>query len=81
MSQNQLGLTRAEYFCLRDRYLPDHRKIVVVLESPPKSGLYFYNPEGLVSEPLFRAMMKDILEINPKPRTKVSGNLRLGDFC
>jgi hypothetical protein len=37
----------------------------------PKSGLYFYKPEGLLSEPLFSAMMKDVLEI--KPRTKDEG--------
>jgi hypothetical protein len=36
-----------------------------VLESPPKSGKYFYSPEGLVSEPLFSAMMKGVLEIKP----------------
>ena len=47
-----------------------HRKIVFVLESPPKSGLYFYKP-GAVSEPLFSAMMKDVLEI--KPQTKEEG--------
>jgi hypothetical protein len=39
---------------------------VFVPESPPKSGLYFYNPEGSLFEPLFRAMMKDVLEIKPK---------------
>jgi hypothetical protein len=71
MSQSQHGLTRAEYLRLRDRYLPDQRKIIFVLESPPISGLYFYNPEGSVSEPLFRAMMKDVLEITP--RTKDEG--------
>jgi hypothetical protein len=48
--------------------VPDNRKIVFVLESPPKSGLYFYNPEGRLSEPLFSAMMKDILEIKPESK-------------
>jgi hypothetical protein len=46
--------------------LPAERKIIFVFASPPKSGLYFYNPEGRVSEPLFSAMMKDILEIKPE---------------
>ena len=76
MSQNQNGLTRTEHLRFRDRYLPEHPKIVFVLESPPKSGLYFYKPEGSVSEPLFRAMMNDVLEI--KPQTKEEG---LGEFA
>jgi hypothetical protein len=71
MSQHKHGLTRAEYLEYRGRYIPEHRKIVFVLESPPISGLYFYKPEGSVSEPLFRAMMKDVLDI--KPRTKEEG--------
>src|ERR1017187_5745082 len=70
MPETHQGLTRDEYFRFRDRYLPDHRKIIFVLESPPKSGLYFYNSEGSVSEPLFRAMMKDVLEINPKNKAE-----------
>jgi hypothetical protein len=48
--------------------VPQQRKIVFVLESPPKSGLYFYNPEGRVSEPLFRAMMKDVIGIKPESK-------------
>jgi len=71
MSQNQHGLTPAEYLQFRERYLPEHRKVIFVLESPPKSGLYFYKPDGAVSEPLFSAMMKDVLEI--KPKTKEEG--------
>jgi len=71
MTPLQHGLTPAEYLRFRERYLPEHPKIIFVLESPPKSGKFFYNPEGLVSEPLFSAMMKDILEI--KPSTKDEG--------
>jgi len=71
MSQVHHGLTPAEYLRFRERYLPPHPKIIFVLESPPKSGLYFYKPDGLVSEPLFIAMMKDVLEI--KPSTKDEG--------
>jgi hypothetical protein len=68
MSQIQQGLSRTEYMRLRAPYLPQHRKIVFVLESPPKSGLYFYNPDGRVSEPLFSAMMKDVIDIKPKSK-------------
>jgi hypothetical protein len=71
MSQIETGPTRAEYFRLRAPYQPEAPKIIFVLESPPKSGLYFYNPDGRVSEPLFGAMMKDIIGI--KPRSKDEG--------
>lgn len=64
----QHGLTRAEYLRFRAPYLPKDPKIVFVLESPPKSGLYFYNPEGRVSEPLFSAMMNDVLSMKPKSK-------------
>ena len=37
-------------------------------ESPPSSGLYFYNPEGLISEPLFAAIMR-VLEFSPPSKT------------
>ena len=60
------GLTRAEYLAFRAPYVPADRKVIFVLESPPKSGLYFYNPAGRVSEPLFSAMMRDVLEFTPE---------------
>ncbi len=75
-SLNQRSLTRAEYHRYRDRYLPENRKTVFVLESPPVSGKYFYDPDGVVTEPLFRAMMKDVLDTDPK--TKEEG---LGEFA
>lgn len=68
--QTKKAMTRADYIQLRDRYLPKLRKIVFVLESPPKSGLYFYNPDGSVSEPLFRAMMKDVLEVGAATKSE-----------
>jgi hypothetical protein len=71
MTQVQHGLIPADYLRFRERYLPEHPKVIFVLESPPKSGKYFYNPEGLASEPLFSAIMKDVLEI--KPSTKHEG--------
>ena len=71
MPQNQHEIARSDYFRLRERYTPNQRRIIFVLESPPKSGLYFYDPNGSVSEPLFRAMMKDVVEL--KPTTKDEG--------
>jgi hypothetical protein len=53
-------MLREEYLALRRRYEPEHVKLVVVAESPPASGLYFYNPEGRVTEPLFSALMKQL---------------------
>jgi hypothetical protein len=53
-------MLRDEYLDLRRRYEPKHVKLVVVAESPPTSGLYFYNPEGRVTEPLFSALMKQL---------------------
>jgi hypothetical protein len=71
MPQFQHGLSRTEYMRLRAPYLPQHRRIVFVLESPPKSSLYFYNSDGRVSEPLFSAMMKDV--IGTRPNSKDEG--------
>jgi hypothetical protein len=71
MTSEKYGLTHAEYMAFRNRYLPNPVKTIFVLESPPKTGLYFYNPDGKTGEPLFTAMMKDVLEI--KPRTKDAG--------
>jgi hypothetical protein len=59
------AFSRAEYLERRNRFVPKAPKIIFVLESPPVSGLYFYRTDGVVSEPLFRAMMKDVLEISP----------------
>lgn len=52
------------YLVLRKKYLPKRIATIFVLESPPASGKYFYNPKGRVSEPLFSAMMK-IIKIKP----------------
>lgn len=42
----------------RNKYLPDDLKYIFILESPPVSGLYFYDENGKTSEPLFMEMMK-----------------------
>ena len=44
--------------------------MIFILESPPESGKYFYDEEGSVNEPLFKAMMK---LLNFKPQNKREG--------
>ncbi len=51
-------MDKEQYLSLRKKYLPEKLKLVFVLESPPASGLYFYDENGKTSEPLFAAMMK-----------------------
>ena len=60
----------SKYTVFRGRYTPKHPKIIFVLESPPVSGKYFYDPEGPTTEPLFSAMMKDVLELSPQTKHK-----------
>jgi hypothetical protein len=62
--------TKEEYLAFRQQYEPSPVKLVIVAESPPKSGLYFYNATGRVSEPLFAAMMR---HFNIKPASKDDG--------
>ena len=67
--QDQLKI-RKGYLDYRNKYKPENVRVIFVLESPPKSGKYFYNNEGDVSEPLFKAMIK---LINFEPKDKESG--------
>ena len=53
-------MTRNEYLTLRRKFEPTSVKLVIVAESPPASGKYFYNPEGSVREPLFAALMSQL---------------------
>ena len=55
-----LGRKRPEYLALRRRFTPASVKLVVIAESPPASCLYFYDPKGASSEPLFAALMKHL---------------------
>lgn len=48
------------YLDLRAKYRPAKIKLIFVLESPPTSGNFFYDPAGKVTDPLFSAMMKMI---------------------
>lgn len=52
--------SRDEYLKLRHQYEPSNIQLVIVAESPPASGLYFYSPSGAISEPLFAALMKQL---------------------
>jgi hypothetical protein len=47
-------MTKSDYLRLRNQYAPDYAKIIFILD-PPASGRYFYNPDGALCEPLFRA--------------------------
>lgn len=48
------------YIALRSEYKPKSVTLVIVAESPPVSGLYFYDNTGTTSEPLFVALMKQL---------------------
>src|SRR6266404_508771 len=63
-------MERADYLFFRSQYHPSPLKLVIVAESPPLSGKYFYNREGTVSEPLFSALMQ---QIDVKPASKELG--------
>jgi hypothetical protein len=58
-----------EYKKMRAAYRPEHLKAIFVLESPPRSGKYFYNPLGSNKEQLFSAMMK-VIDVKPANKEK-----------
>ena len=49
---------KSYYINLRQKYLPKRIKIIFLLESPPVSGDFFYDPAGRTTEQLFSSMMK-----------------------
>lgn len=61
---------RSEYLSFRRKFEPASVKLVIVAESPPASGKYFYNPAGSISEPLFAAVM---LQLGFAPTSKEDG--------
>ena len=61
---------RSEYLHLRRKFEPTSVTLVIVAESPPTGGKYFYDPDGKVSEPLFDALMK---QLGVQPKTKSEG--------
>lgn len=54
---------REYYLGLRARYVPRDIRLIIVAESPPVSGKYFYDPSGSPKEQLFRALMRGVLGI------------------
>jgi hypothetical protein len=61
---------RERYISLRRRYEPAATRLAIVAESPPASGLYFYDEIGATTEPLFAAVMK---QLRLQPSTKAEG--------
>jgi hypothetical protein len=61
-------MSKARYLKMRQKYTPRKPKLIFVCESPPVSGRYFYDESGEKTEPLFRAMMCDVLEIVPRDK-------------
>jgi hypothetical protein len=55
-------MKRRDYLSLRRRYEPEPEKVKLVLiaESSPASGRYFYNPDGAITEPLFAALTRQL---------------------
>src|SRR3954454_20757477 len=58
------------YHRLRREYEPENPSLLIVAESPPASGLYFYDRSGKVSEPIFSAFM---VRLSIKPPNKDAG--------
>ena len=65
---------RDYYLSFRNKYEPKQLTLLIVAESPPVSGLYFYNPIGKTSEPLFAALMR---QITFSPPNKEEGLVQL----
>lgn len=63
-------LQRDDYLAFRSRYQPLDLRLIIVGESPPRSGKYFYNPDGRSSEPLFSALM---VQLNVQAVSKTHG--------
>jgi hypothetical protein len=61
---------RDYYLQLRREHQPTDIKLVIVAESPPASGKYFYDRTGSPKEPLFAAIM---LQLRVSPATKEEG--------
>jgi hypothetical protein len=51
-------LDRSYYHSLRRLYEPEHLKLMIIAESPPISGKYFYDESGAPTGPLFAALMQ-----------------------
>jgi hypothetical protein len=72
-------LDRSYYHSLRGLYKPDKLKLIVVAESPPTSGKYFYDNTGVPTEPLFGAFMQRLgIAASPRKRACASFNKEVG---
>jgi hypothetical protein len=49
------------YHRLRREFQPQNPTLLIVAESPPASNLYFYDPSGRKTEPIFLAFMEQLL--------------------
>lgn len=67
----------SHYHRLRERFTPQKPSLILIAESPPASGNYFYDTSGKPSEHLFSAVMKSFLKI--RPATKEEGLTALCD--
>src|SRR5712671_6652943 len=76
-AQKELEMERADYLAFRRQYQPISPRLIIVAESPPFSGKYFYNSEGAVTEPLFSAVMQ---QIDVKPLSKQQGLRQLQEI-
>jgi len=65
-----LARDRDYYLRLRKEHEPKNLELVMVAESPPASGKYFYDTAGSSKEPLFAAIM---LQLGIAPATKEEG--------
>jgi hypothetical protein len=63
---------RSEYLSMRREFEPtsERVKLVIVAESPPLGGKYFYDASGEVTEPLFRALMRELGYISLKTKSE-----------
>jgi hypothetical protein len=61
---------RDYYLRLRREHQPENIKLVIIAESPPASGKYFYDPTGSTKEWLFAAIMQ---QLDFSPTTKEVG--------
>jgi hypothetical protein len=55
-------MQRGDYLNFRRKFEPENVKLVIVAESPPASGKYFYNPVGMATTTakICRAMRIDL---------------------
>ena len=58
MGSGDMNLPKQHYLSLRKLFGAAEPAMIIVAESPPQSGKYFYDPDGASTEPLFSALMK-----------------------